>query len=112
MYNFEYLINELDCINKNKHYEKVHDEIKIVENYLKKLKILDKNTTLNIIEELINKLYFKIFDDSCMNDIRTIKLINKNKHKLYILSTFIIDNNTFKIKEHVEISFNGNLYKL
>lgn len=110
MYNLKYLINEIDCIGY--YLKKKPNQKKIIKNYLEELKESNKNTTLNILETLINKYFFKILQDNCLNDVRKVELINNNNYKINILSTFIIDEYTSKIKEYIEISFNNNLYKL
>ena len=97
----------MDIILKKKPNQK-----KIIKNYLEELKESNKNNTLNILETLINKYSFRILQDNCLNDVRKVELINKNNYKINILSTFIIDEYTSKIKECIEISFNNNLYKL
>jgi len=109
MNNLKNLINEIDCIG---YYLKKPNQKNIIENYLEELKESNKNNTLNILETLINKYSFRILHDNCMNDIRKVELINKNNHKINILSKFIIDEDTFKIKQYIEILFNNNLYKL
>lgn len=125
MNNFKYLINEIDCM---KYYFKripnkivpnkivpdkiILNKIKIIESYLEELKKSDKNSTLFILETLIDKFFFRIFEDNLMNDIRNIQLIDNSNYKINILSTFIIHEYTSNMKESIEILFNNNLYKL
>ena len=68
-----------------------------------------KYKTLVIIENLIKYYQFQIKEDSVLNDIRTVILLNKY-NEIIITCTFV-HNKYMELIEYIEISYNGYLYR-
>jgi spore coat protein CotF len=84
-------------LNTNPNYPKL-------ENFL----INCKNNiygSLYILDKLINKFAFKIYEDNIKNDIRNLYLSSYIFGKINIITSFVFDNNLNK-KEYIELNYN------
>jgi spore coat protein CotF len=61
--------------------------------------------SLYIIDKLINKFAFKIYEDNVKNDIRNLYLSSYIFGKINIITSFVFDNNLNK-KEYIELNYN------